>query len=61
MQDVCKIFIPRYKEEMNWWRILSNPVDKISHKRAVRTILPTYIMETTLLVQINKKPEPKRN
>jgi hypothetical protein len=57
MQNVCKIFIPRYKEKMNWWWILSNPVDKISHKRAVRTILPTYIRETTLLVQIKKKTE----
>jgi hypothetical protein len=32
MQNVCKVFIPRYKEKMGWWGILCDPIDKISHK-----------------------------
>jgi hypothetical protein len=32
MQNVGKLFIPRYKEEMGWWRILRNPIDDISHE-----------------------------
>jgi hypothetical protein len=32
MQNICEVLISRYKEEMGWWRVLSNPIDKISHE-----------------------------
>ena len=61
MQNVCEISIPRYEEKMSWWGILSNPVDKISQKWPVRTILSTYIIETALLVEQEKQQSKNTN